>query len=299
MSKRILWCSDIHLNFLTDPYPGESDKRMRTLSEPKVRRFCEKITSCNPEAVIITGDISEASYLDIHLAWLSKYLAPLPIYFVLGNHDYYGGSIATVREFAKRFNDVNISENLFWLNVCDVVKLTDKTVLVGHDGWYDGQYANWFAPGVVIMNDYYSIAELRDVYAVSQTSMVEGDPRVKTFAVMQRLANDCAIHIRDVLPKACGMAKNIVFATHVPPFAQNSVYNGKMSDAKWLPNFSSKLAGDALLEIAKSNPNNNFTILCGHSHGKAEYHPLPNMVCHTRFSEYKYPEKSIMTIEVE
>src|SRR5574337_195047 len=272
---------------------------MRTLSEPKVRRFCEQVRSHSPEAVIITGDISEAPYIDIHLAWLSKYLAPLPIYFVLGNHDYYGGSIAKVRDFAKQFDGTKAGENLHWLNVCDVVKLTDKTVLVGHDGWYDGQYANWFAPGVVIMNDYYSIAELRDVYAVSQTSMVEGDPRVKTFAVMQRLANDCAFHIRNVLPKACGMAKNVVFATHVPPFRENSVYNGRISDYRWLPNFSSKLAGDALLDVGKSHPDNSFTVLCGHSHGKAEYHPLPNMVSHTRFSEYKYPEQSIEVIEVE
>lgn len=303
---KLVWVSDLHLNFLTEAYPGEPT--MRTLSETKVKAFCDAVLAHKPEAVVITGDITEAKFIDIHLAWLSQYLDPLPIYFVLGNHDFYHGSIERVREFCKQFDGSQPDKptnNLRWLNVCDVVQLTEKTALVGHDGWYDGQYANWFAPGVVIMNDYYIIKEFQERYApsgnMSQSGMVQanGDPRIKTFALMQELANQCAFHALNVLPKACAQAKNVIFATHVAPWPQNSVYNGQRSDFKWLPNFSSKLCGDALLEVGKSHPNNEFTILCGHSHGSAEYHPLKNMVSHTRYALYKFPEKSIKVIEID
>jgi predicted phosphohydrolase len=296
-NNRLIWVSDIHLNFLTGPHPTEGEN-MRSLSEAKVKSFCDQILSYSPLlGVVLTGDITEAPYIDIHLAWLSKHLDPLPVYFVLGNHDYYNGSIQNVRSFVSQF-DKNSSTNLRWLNVCDVVQLTEATSLVGHDGWYDGLYANWFAPRVVVMNDYFSIKELNEQY--TKSGYPPSEPcKQATFDVLQKLAGECADHINTWLPKAVSSSKNVLFATHVPPFKENAVYNGKVSDNNWLPNFSSKLAGDALLEVAKANPLTQYVALCGHSHGEAEFHPLSNLTCLTRYAKYGSPEKSIKLVKIE
>ena len=80
---KLVWLTDIHLNFINS---GELDN------------FCNKITSIHPDGVLIGGDIGEAPSLTNLLITLEQKLR-CPIYFVLGNHDYYHGSICDVREF--------------------------------------------------------------------------------------------------------------------------------------------------------------------------------------------------------
>jgi Icc protein len=85
LMKRIAWLTDIHLDFL---------------SPQKVKAFCRNIVEHNPEAVLIGGDIGDARTIKVYLRILEDELCR-PIYFVLGNHDYYRGSIAGVRTAIK------------------------------------------------------------------------------------------------------------------------------------------------------------------------------------------------------
>ena len=78
---RFAWLTDIHLNFLLT---------QQTLS------FLRFVRSAEPDAVLISGDIAEAHNLCHYLELIDDELA-VPVYFVLGNHDYYRGSIADVR----------------------------------------------------------------------------------------------------------------------------------------------------------------------------------------------------------
>ena len=57
----------------------------------------EDIVSYKPDAVLLGGDIGEAPSLKGYLLGLEDHLER-PIYFVLGNHDFYQGSIADVRD---------------------------------------------------------------------------------------------------------------------------------------------------------------------------------------------------------
>ena len=84
--KRIAWLTDIHLNFV-----------------PSIERsqFYKWIRAENPGAVLIGGDIGEADSVTKFLAEMAAALR-IPIYFVLGNHDFYHGSIAAVREAVER-----------------------------------------------------------------------------------------------------------------------------------------------------------------------------------------------------
>ena len=272
-NTKILWLTDIHLDYLE--------------SEQKIVDFCKTVNSHAPWAVMITGDISEAPSLLYHLGLLKDNL-DVPFYFVLGNHDYYRGSFTQVRSWMSSFFPDS------YLPCAGIVEFGYDTVLIGHDGWYDGGYGDWFSPGTVYMQgDYDTIQEL----AVSPRS--NGKPHLQPLHDrLQRLALQGANHLEQWVPKVADGVSNIVIATHVPPFVQNSLYCGKVSSPQWLPNFSSKIMGDKLLSLATRFPQKNFQVYCGHSHGNATYQPLPNLVCRTGFSQYKHPEKSIQMFEV-
>ncbi len=80
--KRLAWATDIHLDFVNDQ---------------QVEALCKEITKIEPHAALLSGDIGNALSLEKYLLKLAGRLEK-SIYFVLGNHDYYGSSIAAVRE---------------------------------------------------------------------------------------------------------------------------------------------------------------------------------------------------------
>lgn len=284
---KLCWCTDIHLDHLVELVRLEDGRYdgTRTFSVAKVIRFCDSINALNCDAVLITGDISEAPTVKAHLELLEELIPSIPIYFVLGNHDYYGGSFSELRESLNGWSGK--TGRLKWLNKAGVVGLTEKTALIGHDGWYDGGYGDWFKSRL-LMNDYFEIKELRF------------QPPVITYKIMQEMAGECAAHIREHLSAASKTYKNILFGTHVPAFRNNSrAPDRSLSDSSWLPNMSSKRAGDALLDVAKEFPGVQFTCLSGHTHTAWEENYLPNLKECTGSSDYGNPKLSIKIIEVE
>ena len=79
--KRIVWLTDLHLNFL---------------QYDDMEKFISRVVAARPDAVLLGGNIAEASDLFKYLRQMARALQ-LPIYFVLGNHDYYFSSIEKVR----------------------------------------------------------------------------------------------------------------------------------------------------------------------------------------------------------
>lgn len=114
-TKRVAWVTDIHLNFM---------------SGKETEGFCRTILLAEPDAVLIGGDIGEASDIGCYLRILEEKLQ-MPIYFVLGNHDYYRGSIHIVREHVRELAGKSIC--LHWLTGKGVIEMTSETGLVGHD----------------------------------------------------------------------------------------------------------------------------------------------------------------------
>ena len=78
---KLIWLTDIHLNFL------ELDER---------EAFYAQIVEAKADGVLLTGDIAEAPSIAYILQEMADAIQK-PIYFVLGNHDYYRGSIASVQ----------------------------------------------------------------------------------------------------------------------------------------------------------------------------------------------------------
>ena len=83
--KRIAWLTDIHLEFL------EPDERAA---------FVDHLAEAMPDIMLVGGNTGIASNFDLFLQILQTRLK-CPIYFVLGNHDFYRGAIAKVRAHAE------------------------------------------------------------------------------------------------------------------------------------------------------------------------------------------------------
>lgn len=288
MTHKLCWLTDIHLDHLSEVIPvvlGQPNvPNRRRLSREKVHKFCEAVASHKPDSVVITGDISTAPFIETHLGWLKESLPGIPIRFVLGNHDYYDGSIAEVRgRIGTLFKN---PREVGWLNAMGVVPLTEETALVGHDGWYDGVYSNWFKSKLV-MNEYYLTQEFRF------------QPPTLLHAKLRELAQECANHIKRHVDAAATKYKRVVFATHVPPFRENSrAPDYKLSDEGWLPNMSSGLAGAALESVALAHPSVDFLCLSGHTHTPWRQKYADNLDCWTGSADYGSPKKSIQIIEL-
>jgi predicted MPP superfamily phosphohydrolase len=68
---KLIWLTDIHLNFLT------LENRME---------FYQKVIAASGDKILISGDIAEAPSVSEILKEMAKTIQK-PIYFVLGNHE--------------------------------------------------------------------------------------------------------------------------------------------------------------------------------------------------------------------
>ncbi len=258
MIQRVGWLTDIHLNFLPLPLVNE---------------FVEKLSRHKVDAWLISGDIGESDNLITYLKIMVAKL-PQPIYFVLGNHDFYRGSIYGVRNEIKELCRQN--PNLHYLNNLECIELTSTVGLIGHDGWADLQYGN-FATSDVWMNDYVLIRELA------------GQKKVGLLPRVASLADEAAQHFRRVLPSTLERFAHVVVVTHVPPFQEACWHEGHISDDNWLPHFTCKAVGDVLREMMLAYRHRQMTVLCGHTHGKGEAQILSNLKVLTGGAEYGNP----------
>ena len=227
--------------------------------------------------MLITGDIANSKTIINILRELSSALPKQSIYFVLGNHDFYDTSIASIRnevsEFCKTIN------NLHYLTTSSPVPTSIQNVyLAGTDGWYDARNGDYDS-SPIILNDFIYIDELREAY---QTS------RIALKLCLESLADDYA---KDLDRKLNQIESGIVL-TRVPPFPEISLYNGKISNSSCLPFFSSKAIGDILLKHSGKK----LLVLCGHRHHEAEYR-VGNMLMRCCKAEYNSPDFTIIDID--
>ncbi len=256
--RRLAWCTDIHLNF----------------AEPDVlQQFIEQVLAADPDVVLIGGDIAESTDVVEYLALLDREFGR-PTYFVLGNHDFYFGSIRGVRERVRAL--CAGSDNLVYLTDAGVVELADSAALIGHDGWADARLGD-YERSTIMLNDYRLIEELAGV------SRAERRP------LLQALGDEAGAAIRRALPAALDRYQSVYLLTHVPPLREACWHNGAISDDQWAPHFTCKAMGDAILEIMPDYPQRTLTVLCGHTHGSGAVRPLPNVWICTGAAEYGLP----------
>lgn len=234
---RVAWVTDAHLNFV---------------DVERMKRFATELIHARPDRILISGDTAEAA----DVAKFFDLLATIaPCHGVLGNHDYYGSSIAAVRERVRPLG--------WWLPAAPV-PLTATTTLIGVDGWGDARCGNLASN--VRLADWKEIAEL--------DGLLWCDPAERC-AKLRALgdAEAAALHAQ----LATASARALIVLTHVPPFPEACWYDGQQSSPDWLPWFTCVAVGDVLRAYAADHPEVDVVVLCGHTHGAGEFRAAANL----------------------
>jgi Icc-related predicted phosphoesterase len=237
--KTIVWSVDLHLEWADDL---------------ALEEFLESISTSRADALLIGGDTAVAGTVESLLLRIADRFQG-PVYFVLGNHDFYGGSIAQVRTVARRLTET--SRWLRWIPVSGIVSLTPTTCLIGHDGWGDGRLGSG-SQSAVLLGDHFLIEDL------------SGLPRNDLYGKLNALGDECANHLRSLLPVALERSQEVIVLTHVPPFREACLYEGRISSNDYLPHFSCAAAGEVLRAFAVQYPHRQITVLCGHTHNPCD-----------------------------
>jgi len=241
----LIWVTDPHFNMLA---PGGA------------QQFG---TGLHGDAVVVTGDIGESPSFAGYLQELAKGFGG-PVYYVLGNHDYYRGTIERTETIAKNLH----GGDLHWLRIEDIV-LNKDTVLVGTAGWYDCRLGD---PSRLDMSDFIQIL---DFFGKSRDEII----RTSEF-----LAELHANELRGRLEDNSKKYSKVIIACHIPPFP-----NTRDRDMAWDPWFTSMALGNMLAEVAEDYPEVNYTVLCGHRHRAYTYQHGHNLRIWCGEAEYGAP----------
>jgi 3',5'-cyclic AMP phosphodiesterase CpdA len=255
---KLAWLTDLHFDFL---------------EEGDVAGFCDRLALSGADAFLIGGDIGTAATMDRYLTLLEASLRR-PIYFVLGNHDFYGSSIAKVRNEARALS--RRSTWLRWLPDTGFIPLGDRTGLAGHDSWADGRLGNG-SRSELMLNDFFCIEDF------------QGRTSDQWYARLNELGDEAADWARVVLPDALDRREHVLLLTHVPPFREACWHRGKISDDDGLPLFACRAVGEALVDIMQRRPDRRLTVLCGHTHSSGVARILPNLEVRTGHATYGFP----------
>ncbi len=235
--------------------------------------FFELLAEYECDAMLVGGDVSNGLGSLNYLTKIQKAVQK-PLYFVLGNHDYYYGSIDNIRKEASKLSQEH--PDLCYLSAAKVIPLSEKTALIGHDGWSDGRAGN-YAKSDVLLNDYFLIAEIKNLNAK--------DRLVKLNELGAEAAHFLSVHLKEALKHF----ESVVLLTHVPPFEECCISMGVSADPNWTPHFVGQLTGKHLEEIMRKHPNKKLLILCGHSHWGNDIQILPNLRVVTGHSDLGNP----------
>lgn len=246
-ASKVLWLTDLHLD--------KADHRRK-------RALLAQISGMEYDMLVITGDISSAPFLAGHLRELAAACSPRPLYFVLGNHDFYSGTIDAVEKEVD--NVCRTTKNLHHLQGREIIPLSHDTALIGNRGWADAR-AGWGNKTIIRSRDHHTIGDFRKL------------TKEALFTRMEMLGHESAVSFRRILPVALGRYRHVVVATHVPPFHQAALYNGDPCGATHQPHFVNLSAGMALCGITRQFPRKRVTILAGHTHSSIHTWILGNL----------------------
>lgn len=246
-TKQILWLTDLHLD---------------RASSAHRKSLYREIRRSPANTILITGDISVARHLPLHLRELAAAAAWRQVFFVLGNHDFDGSTLAQVDSCVAGI--CRSHRNLRHLGHGEILRLDGGTALVGHRGWGDGKMG-WGARSFARNPDFHAIGDFR------------GLDRKAAFKLLGRLGSESALYLRGIMPYALTCYDHILVATHVPPMTQAALYDERPCDWLRQPFFCNIAAGAFLHAISTVFAKKSITVLCGHTHSAARLQATPNL----------------------
>lgn len=256
---QLVWTTDPHLNHV----PVE-----------RWESWITSIASHGADGVVISGDISEGDDVVFRLQQIAERLA-MPIYFVLGNHDFYKSSFGMTRQ--RVIHASREDSRLRYLTDMPPIQLDHDTFLIGEDGWGDateGDYEN----STITLNDFRLIEDFHSV-----------DP-ARWKQQLVDLGKAAAERLTEKLSALPDTAAHVLVITHVPPYREACWYEGKTTDDNWAPFFVCGQLGRAIRRTAETRPSCRFTVLCGHTHNEGTADIASNLVVHTGAAQYGEPD---------
>lgn len=246
-SARLAWITDPHFDRMSDQrFSGE----------------IHRLSNIRCDSYLITGDLSIAGRINDHLARLSKVLAPRPVFFVTGNHDYFGSSFA---EVDAGLNEVcHRHANLIQLGYGEIIRLSATTCLIGHRGWCDGLAGDGVETSVW-SSDQSKISDFR------------GLDHDQFFDAMEAKGRDSAIYLRSILPAALSRYQTVLIASHFPPFPDGVIHEGRRAGDAWLPFYTNQSVGRLIAGIALNHPRKRIIVCAGHTHRPITTNILRNL----------------------
>lgn len=260
----------MRLGFATDIHLDQFNKD----EKPNLRRqFAGEEIGRGLDALVVGGDISTGPLLKEHLGAFCKG-AGVPVYFVLGNHDFWDAAFADVQATASEFPG--------YLDKAGVVELTPTTALVGRSGWYDTLSGNPFAPSNMAPKDWKKTERL--VYVFREMYMLQAECR--------RWSTEEAEAARPILEDAARRYSRVIFVTHFPCFEEACWDEDGFPDIEergWWPWSINTTMGHMLLDVVEAHPKTHFTLLTGHTHGGGRKQLRDNLLCISGKARYKHP----------
>ena len=256
---RLAWTTDLHLN---------------SVPTPAWEQWFQNISSLQLDGLLITGDISEG---DDVIRQLLRFVerSNLPIYFVLGNHDFYGSTIQATRQ--NLVHSCRESSQLHYLTDLSPIRIASGTYLLGEDGWADGTVGN-YEQSTIELKDFQRIGD----FAATGPSYWKHQ--------LQRIGSESAQRLRIKLNQLPRDANQVLVLTHVPPFREACWYEGQTTDDNWAPFFVAGQIGNTLTEFCHQRPECKITVLCGHTHHAGFAQMSDNLQVFTGAATYGRPE---------
>jgi predicted MPP superfamily phosphohydrolase len=253
------WLSDIHLD---------------ACAEHRIERLIDEVLASECGLVLLGGDISNAHALEHHLSLMARRIE-LPIYFVLGNHDFYGSNFDSVEALSEALSDT--FSNLHFLTAVELpTLLLDNVALIGCGDFADGRLGN-YQDSPVLLNDFRLIDDL------------SGWSREAQLCTLNKRGDRAAHLLDERLDRLSESVEYVIVLLHVPPFANAAWHEGAPSNDDFLPYFSCKAVGDVLMAHFSGKGSRKCLALCGHTHGSGEYAPTSSMKVLTAGAEYGAP----------
>ena len=253
-------------------YAWLSDTHFNMVKEECFVSLVKSIRMSQAQGIWLTGDIAESHDVEKWLLRLSKE-SEKPVYYVLGNHDYYHSSFARVDQQMKDLNQRE--EQIFWLDKSEAIWLNRGTALVGVGGWGDARVGDFVGTPIRI-NDHRLIQE------------ITGHERSVLRAKLQQLGAEMATVLQQKL-LLLKEASSIWVLTHVPPFEGACWYQGNAGNPQWTPHFVCAAVGDVLDDFARDHPHIDIQVLCGHGHNRGFFQKRKNLRTYTAAAEYGNP----------
>jgi len=293
-----LWLTDLHLDCYNEKQLEDYFSELKT-----------KVKKNGVDFLLITGDIStgkpdKVTYRKYHFYTMLQQLqiaVDIPIYYVLGNHDFWyaDGKISRVQANVNAikgnwiFNPAGMCLHYVTRGKPHVLKKPDgsKIFITGGDGWADCR----FKPSedekpLRLSNSHWNQVRMRDWFLIDDFDKC--GPENPVYKMMEKIADKEARMVAKKLQSIKPSADDqVIILTHVPPFKENSLYQGKPSDL--LPLYSSKVMGDTILEHCSywgQVKNVKTFVLSGHTHSDSEFSPGVNIRSLTLAADYHIPQ---------